>query len=82
MLQLVAENEKVIEALRKHIEPNYHKTKYNVSAYVERREVAIENAKNSDKCRNETWLNQIGSRVYKLVESIINSATSPNNPSH
>ena len=74
--------EKVIEALRKHIEPNYHKTKYNVSAYVERREVAIENAKNSDKCRNETWLNQIGSRVYKLVESIINSATSPNNPSH
>ena len=71
---------KVIEELRKHIEPNFQKTKYNVSAHVGRCEIAIVNAKNSDKFKNETWMNFIGSRVYKLAQSIIDSSS--HNPSN
>ena len=67
--------EKVVEALRKHVEPNYHKTNYNVSAYVERSDAARTNAERTDKQKNATWMNTIGSRVYKLAQSIIDSST-------
>jgi len=67
--------EKVIEALRKHVEPNYHKTKYNVSTYVDRLDVAKENSKNTDVCKNEWWMNTVGTRVYKLANSIRDFAT-------
>ncbi len=66
--------EKVIEALRKHVEPNYHKTKYNVSAYVDGREFAKDNAEKTDRDKNAAWMDAIGSRVYKLVQSIIDSS--------
>lgn len=62
--------EKVIEALRKHVEPNYHKTQYDVSAYVERLESAKENAEETDRDKNAAWMNAIGTRVYKLADSI------------
>ena len=72
--------DKVIEELRKHIDPNYHKTNYQVDAYVDQRKVAIANAKTADSNRGDRWLNQIGSRVYKLAQSILDS--SPNHPSN
>ena len=66
--------DKVIELLKRQVEPNYDKTSYDVSCYVKRCENAIENSKLSDKQRHELWINFVGSRVYKLVESIINSS--------
>lgn len=67
--------EKVIEALRKHVETNYHKTRYNVTAYIERRDVAKDNAEKTDRDNNSAWMNAIGTRVYKLTQSIIDSST-------
>ena len=72
--------EKVIEALRKHVESNYHKTKYNVAAYVERRDVAKDNAEKTDSNKNSAWMNAIGTRVYQLVDSIRKSARNTHNP--
>lgn len=62
--------EKVIEALRKHVERNYDKTKYDVAEYVNSVEVAIKNAENTDKDEAATWMNSIGTRVYRLANSI------------
>lgn len=62
--------DKVIDELRKRIEPNYQKTNYKVSCYVERRETAIQNAEKTDKDRHAAWMNNVGTRVYKLAESI------------
>lgn len=62
--------EKVIEALRKHVEPNYHKTRYDVSAYVDRLVAAQENAETMDKDKDTAWMTSVGTRVYKLAHSI------------
>ena len=59
---------------------SYSKSKLKSSHYLPYVTSAIENARTSDVRPDDRWLNQIGSRVYKLAESIINS--SPNNPSH
>ena len=67
--------DKVIEALKKQVEPNYQKTDYDVCCYAEHWESAIENSKRTDKQRNEIWMNCVGSRVYKLAQSIIDSST-------
>ncbi len=67
----------VIEKLQE-LDKNYEKTRYDASTYAEKVENAITNAKSIDKHVNDNLLNHIGSRVYKLVQSIIDS--SPNNP--
>ena len=59
---------------------SYSKSKLKTSDYLPHISTAIENARKSDIRPNDRWLNQIGSRVYKLVQSIIDS--SPNNPLH
>ena len=59
---------------------SFSKSNLKTSDYMPTIEAAIANAKNSDVRPDDRWLNQIGSRVYKLVESIISSTTSPNNP--
>lgn len=72
--------DKVIQALKQQVELNYDKTNYDVSRYVECCKTAIENSKLTDKQQNDLWMNTVGSRVYKLVQSIMDS--SPHNPSH
>ena len=72
--------DKVIEYLKRNFDKNYHKSAFNPSEYIQKINEAISNAKASDSDDEDAWLNQIGSRVYKLAESIINSAASPNNP--
>lgn len=62
--------DKVIEELRKRIEPNYQKTDYKVSCYVERLKTAINNAEQTDEDKGAAWMNTVGTRVYKLADSI------------
>ena len=61
---------------------SYSKSNLKTSCYLPNVGAAIANARTSDIQESDRWLNQIGSRVYKLVESIINSSISPHNPSH
>ncbi len=57
---------------------SYSKSNLKTSCYLANVDVAIANARASDIKESDRWLNQIGSRVYKLAQSIIDS--SPNNP--
>ena len=59
---------------------SYNKTNPNSSHYLPHINTAIENAFESDSQPETRWLNSLGSRVYKLAQSIIDS--SPNNPNH
>ncbi len=61
---------------------SYNRSNLNTSHYIPHIDVAILNAENADKNKDDRWLNQIGSRVYNLAQSIINSSTSPHNPRH
>ncbi len=71
--------DKVITKLtHKDFDPSYTKSKMDTAIYIDRVLTAIANAKQMDVQSNGRYLNQIGSRVYRLVESIIQS--SPNNP--
>ena len=62
--------DKVIEALKEHVEPSYHKTKYDVTAYTSRLQNAMKNAERTDRDRQAAWMNTVGTRVYKLADSI------------
>lgn len=57
---------------------SYNKSKLKSSDYLPTVDAAISNGRASDVRKSDRWLNQIGSRVYKLVQSIIDS--SPNHP--
>ena len=59
---------------------SYNKRNLNTSDYMPFVSEAIANARSADSRPEDRWLNQIGSRVYKVVESIINSSNSTNNP--
>ncbi len=59
---------------------SYSKSKLKSSDYLPEIDRAITNALASDVEPNDRWLNQIGTRVYKLAQSIIDS--SPNKPRH
>ncbi len=54
---------------------SYSKSNLKTSCYLPNVNAAIANARASDIKERDRWLNHIGSRVYKLVESIINSPT-------
>ena len=66
--------DKVVDYIKRHIDSGYDKTSYDAAKYVELFEDAIANAKASDKEATTPLLTQVGSRVYKLAESIIESA--------
>lgn len=70
--------ESVIDFLERRFEPQYNKAKYDAAKYIDLVAFAIANAKFADFNPETRWLNQVGSRVYRLVQSIIDS--SPNNP--
>ena len=57
---------------------SYNKRKLKESDFMPYVKIAIENAAKTDTRPNDRWLNKIGSRVYKLVQSIIDSL--PHNP--
>ena len=59
---------------------SYDKSNLNSTHFLPYVETAINNAHCADSDPDSRWLNHIGSRVYKLVQSIIDS--SPHNPSH
>ncbi len=52
---------------------SYNKSNLNTDDYLPHINTAIQNAVKSDISPNDRWLNQIGSRVYKLAQSIIDS---------
>ena len=54
---------------------SYRKSSLKTSDYLPFVTIAITNARAADVDKSSRWLNQIGSRVYKLVESIIKSPT-------
>lgn len=54
---------------------SYSKSNLKTSCYLPNVDAAIANASASDIKKSDRWLNQIGSRVYKLAQSIIDSAT-------
>ena len=56
---------------------SYSKSKLKTSDYLPFVDIAIANSRAADKNDDGRWLNHIGTRVYKLVQSIIDS--SPNN---
>ncbi len=56
---------------------SYDKRNLNTSHYLPHLDSAIENADNADTECDTRWLNSLGSRVYKLAQSIVDS--SPNN---
>ena len=70
--------DKVVEFLKRHVDRNYDKSNYDASKYIEHIANAIKNANASDSKNTEAWMKNVSSRVYKLVQSIIDS--SPNNP--
>ena len=59
---------------------SYSKSNLRSSDCLPEIETAIAYARKSDVKPNDRWLNSLGSRVYKLAQSIIDS--SPNNPRH
>ena len=65
---------KAVEQLRKpSFDPKYNKSRYNVDMYLDRLNDAVSNALADDSQDKDLTLTSAGSRVYKLVESIINS---------
>ena len=66
----------VIQHLRsERFDPSYDKAKYNTSKYIDRLEVAISNAEQDDRVDEEFGSRVVGSRVYKLAQSIIDSSS-------
>ncbi len=65
-----------IRFLKQRLDTKYHKTRYDAETYVTEIERAIANARAGDSNPNSPLLDQVGSRVYKLAQSIIDS--SPN----
>lgn len=70
----------VIDYLKRRFDNNYKKSAFNSTKYIEKMPAAIQNAKTCDSNNVDAWMDNVSSRVYKLVESIMDS--SPNNPRH
>ena len=70
--------DKARKYLRLHFDRNYDKSAFDPSDYMQKIKEAINNASESDSHAKDAWMDTVGSRVYKLVQSIIDS--SPNNP--
>ena len=57
------------------MDPLYRKSRIDTEIYFDRLMTAIQNAELTDIQPDDRYLNQIGSRVYKLAQSIIKSST-------
>lgn len=56
---------------------SYNKSNPDLSHYIPFVTTAIQNAKETDTEHQVRWLNSIGTRVYLLAQSVINSSPSP-----
>jgi len=65
-----------VEKELKKFDETYDKSRYEPGKYIEKINKAIKNAKETDTQPDDRWLNQIGTRVYRLAQSIIASAPS------
>ena len=65
----------VIEVLRSKYDSHYDKSKYNVEKYLKLIEAAVSNAMADDSSRDEYSDFDVGSRVYRLAQAIIDSST-------
>jgi len=65
-----------VEKELKKFDETYNKSRYEPGKYIEKINKAIKNAKETDTQPDDRWLNQIGTRVYRLAQSIIASAPS------
>ena len=70
-----------IETALGQFDDSFSKSRYNAAKYITRLENAISNAKANEALRVISS-SAVSTRVFELVESIINSSTSPNNPLH
>ena len=78
-IQLFVTNKKTGERTRLETElvtlcGSYSKNKLETSHYIPYVETAISNAKTIDTTPEQRWINGIGTRVYLLVQSIIESS--------
>ena len=64
---------KHFEARLRNILGSYNKSNLDVLAYTPNVKNAIERSRSLDLRQNEYWTSQLGTRVYKLVESILQS---------
>ncbi|MCY4073648.1 MAG: RloB family protein [Chloroflexi bacterium] len=70
----------VTDYLRRRFDRSYEKSSFDPSKYVDRIAEAIKNADASDTQGKDAWMDSVGSRVYKLVERVLESADfSPSN---
>ncbi len=60
-----------VERELKKFDKNYDKSRYESAKYIEKIDNAIKNAAKTDTQPQDRWLNQIGTRVYRLAQSII-----------
>lgn len=67
---------KSVEKELKKFDSTYAKSKYDTSKYIKNIDKAIKNAKRTDTQSQDRWLNQIGTRVYRLAKSIVDSSPS------
>lgn len=66
--------------LKRRFDGSYEKSNFDPSKYVEQIDEAIRNAKASNARSKDSWIESVGSRVYKLVDCALESAdSSPNN---
>ena len=66
---------KVVDYLKRHIDNNYNKCNYDAAKYVDLIATAIQNAESADTEPHDPLINNIGSRVYRLAQAIIDSST-------
>ena len=64
---------KDFEARLRNILGSYNKSNLDISAYAPNVKRAVERSRNLDLNLQESWTSQLGTRVYKLVESILQS---------
>ena len=69
-----APSSKALEQIDRTYDPD-KKGKWDASPYMDMIDTAIENAQRVDRTQSDEPLNRLGTRVYKLIESIRNSST-------
>lgn len=87
VLEEFLRNEKIGNRTRLEIElvkvcGEYNKRNIRESDFLPYVTTAIMNAHDTDPRPNSPWIHQIGSRVYRLIQTIRDVSASPQNPSH